>query len=106
MLYILYCEDRDSGAKEIREKLRDAHLAYLAQHEHMLVIGGAMLPDAGGDGRLGSVLILNVPGRKEADAFSEGEPFRRAGLYKSVKITRMRRAQWNPAAAPKTPDGN
>jgi uncharacterized protein YciI len=105
MLYILYCEDRDSGAKEIREKYRDAHLAYLAKHEHLLVLGGAMLADDG-EGRIGSVLILNVPGRKEAEAFSQAEPFRTAGLYKSVNITRMRRAQWNPAAAPKTADGN
>jgi uncharacterized protein YciI len=105
MLYILYCEDRDSGAAEIRQKHRDAHLAYLAKHEHLLVLGGAMLADDG-KARLGSVLILNVPGRKEAEAFSQAEPFRNASLFKSVKITRMRRGQWNPAAAPKSPDGN
>jgi uncharacterized protein YciI len=105
MLYILYCEDRDFGAKEIREKHRDAHLAYLARHQHVLVLGGATLADDG-VGRVGSVLILNVPSRGDADAFAHGEPFRNAGLYKSVKITRMRRGQWNPAAAPKTPEGN
>ncbi len=34
------------------------------------------------------------------------EPFRRAGLFQAVKITRMRRGQWNPQAAPKTAEGN
>ena len=29
-----------------------------------------------------------------------------AGLFQTVKITRMRRGQWNPAAAPKTAEGN
>jgi hypothetical protein len=47
-----------------------------------------------------------VPSRAVAEAFSADEPFRKAGLFKSVKITRMRRGQWNPDAAPQTPEGN
>jgi hypothetical protein len=46
-----------------------------------------------------------VPGREQAEAFSRSEPFRKAGLFKSVKITRMRRGQWNPAVAPKRRKG-
>ena len=49
---------------------------------------------------------VNVPSREQAEEFSRNEPFRKAGLFKSVKITRMRRGQWNPAAAPKTAEGN
>ena len=52
---------------------------------------------------------ITVDGRDvsfAADAFSENEPFRKAGLFSSVKISRMRRGQWNPAAAPKTAEGN
>jgi len=47
-----------------------------------------------------------VPDRAAAEAFAEGEPFRRAGLFATVKLSRMRRGQWNPAAAPKTAEGN
>jgi hypothetical protein len=47
-----------------------------------------------------------VPSREDAERFSAEEPFRKAGLFKSVKITRMRRGQWNPDAAPKTAEGN
>ena len=69
------------------------------------MLGGALLADDGIK-RTGSCLILNVPGREQAEEFSRNEPFRQAGLFKSVKITRMRRGQWNPEAAPKTAEGN
>src|SRR5262249_12113785 len=61
--------------------------------------------DDGGE-RTGSCLIINVPSREQAEEFSRNEPFRKAGLFKSVKIARMRRGQWNPAAAQKTAEGN
>jgi uncharacterized protein YciI len=104
LLYIIYQEDGpDSGA--IREAVKPAHFAYLEQHKDILVLGGALIADDG-VARLGSALIINVPSREAAEAFSANEPFRKAGLFKSVKITRMRRGQWNPAAAPTTPEGN
>lgn len=104
MLYIIYQED-GPGSKAIRAQWKEAHLAYLDQHKDILVLGGATLAEDG-LARTGSVLILNVPSRAVAEAFSNNEPFRKAGLFKSVKITRMRRGQWNPAAAPETPEGN
>jgi len=104
MLYIIYQVDKPD-AKALRETTREAHLAYLDRHKDILVLGGALLADEN-DTRLGSVLIVNVPSRAAADAFSENEPFRKAGLFQSVSITRMRRGQWNPAAAPKTAEGN
>ncbi|HEY9281447.1 MAG TPA: YciI family protein [Eoetvoesiella sp.] len=105
MLYIIYQEDRDDGAAAIRAEVKPAHLKYLAQHERNLVLGGAMLAEDGVK-RTGSVLILNVGSYAEAEKFSLNEPFRKAGLFKDVRISRMRRGQWNPAAAPSTPEGN
>ncbi len=52
------------------------------------------------------MFIVNVTSREAAEKFSAEEPFRKAGLFKTVKITRMRRGQWNPQAAPKTAEGN
>jgi uncharacterized protein YciI len=104
VLYIIYQEDRDDGG-EIRAANREKHFAYLETHRDVLVLGGALLADDGLK-RTGSCLIINVPSREEAEAFSRNEPFRKAGLFKSVKITRMRRGQWNPAAAPKSAEGN
>ena len=104
MLYIIYQEDRDDGA-EIRAANKDKHFAYLDQHEDILVLGGALLDDDGSK-RTGSCLIVDVAGRAQAEDFSRNEPFRKAGLFKSVKITRMRRGQWNPAAAPASAEGS
>ena len=104
MLYIIYQVDKPN-AQEIRERTREAHLAYLDRHKDILVLGGALLADDS-PARLGSVLIINVPSRQAADAFSADEPFRKAGLFQSVSISRMRRGQWNPAAAPQTAEGN
>ena len=105
MLYIIYQEDHEQDAAEIRAANREKHLAYLDQHADILVLGGALLADDG-VGRTGSCLIINVASREEAEEFSRNEPFRKAGLFKSVKIARMRRGQWNPAAAPKSAEGN
>lgn len=106
MLYIIYQLDRPNPeASEIRKQVKDTHLAYLETNKDILVLGGALLADDG-VGRLGSTLIINVPTREAAEAFSANEPFRKAGLFKEVRITRMRRGQWNPAVAPATPEGN
>ena len=104
MLYIIYQLDKPNSAA-IRAAQREAHLRYLEEHKDLLVLGGAMLADDGTT-RLGSVLILNVPDRQAAERFSVHEPFRQAGLFERVEITRMRRGQWNPAAAPHTPEGH
>ena len=104
MLYIIYQEDNE-GAAALREATRERHLAYLDRHKDILVLGGALLADDGVK-RTGSCLLINVPSRAAAEAFSRDEPFRAAGLFKTVLISRMRRGQWNPAAAPQTPEGN
>jgi uncharacterized protein len=104
MLYIIYQVD-NPDSEPLRAKARPAHFAYLEKHKDILVLGGALLADEG-DQRVGSVLIINVPSRQAAEAFSAGEPLRNAGVFKSVTITRMRRGQWNPAAAPATAEGN
>jgi len=104
VLYILYNEDRPDG-KAVREAAREAHLAYLERHKDKVVLGGGLLSEDGAT-RLGSVFIINVPSRKAAEAFSADEPFRKAGLFQTVKITRMRRGQWHPEVAPKTAEGN
>ncbi len=104
MLYIVYQID-GPDSPEIRAATRDAHFKYLDEHEDILVLGGALLADDGKT-RTGSVLIINVDSLEAAQAFSENEPFRRAGLFARVEINRMRRGQWNPDAAPRSAEGN
>jgi len=103
-LYIIYQEDRPDGAA-VRAANREAHFAYLELHMDIMVLGGALLAEDGAT-RTGSVFVINVPDLAAAEAFSRDEPFRKAGLFSSVKISRMRRGQWNPAAAPKSAEGH
>jgi uncharacterized protein YciI len=104
MLYMVYGIDGPE-ADRIRAEQREHHFAYLAKQEDILVLGGATLAD-NSDARLGSLLIINVSSRVEAEAFAASEPFNKAGLFKEYTISRMRRGQWNPDAAPGSAEGN
>jgi hypothetical protein len=55
---------------------------------------------------LGSVFLVNLPNRAAAEDLMHDEPFRKAGLFKRVSITRMRKGQFNPSAAPATAEGD
>lgn len=104
MLYMVYGVD-GQDADRIRAEQRESHFAYLAENENILVLGGATLADES-DARTGSLLVINVPSRADADAFAAGEPFNKAGLFSSYTVSRMRRGQWNPAAAPTSSEGD
>lgn len=82
----------------MREKALQSHLDYLRRHKGILVVSGATLTDDGNE-IIGSLLIVNVNSRAEAQAFADEDPFAKAGMFRNVKITRMRRGQWNPEAA-------
>ena len=104
MLYMIYGIDGPKS-EEIRSEQRLAHFEYLNKHQDIMVLGGATLADDDVT-RTGSVLIINVPNRAAADEFADNEPFRKAGLFSDVTVTRMRRGQWNPDAAPHSAEGN
>lgn len=82
----------------LRERGLEAHLDYLRSQKKILVLSGATVSDDGKD-FTGSLLIVNVNSRAEAQAFVDGDPFQKAGMFTSVMITRMRKGQWNPVAA-------
>jgi uncharacterized protein YciI len=89
MLFALICTDRP-GSLDTRMATRPAHLAYLETYQAKLVHAGALLDV---DGRpCGSLLVIDVPGRAEADGFAEGDPYARAGLFESVIIRPFRPA--------------
>ena len=81
-----------------REQGLQAHLDYLHGQKGILVLSAATLSDDGKDYQ-GSLLIVNVGSRAAAQAFVDGDPFQKAGMFTSVTITRMRKGQWNPQAA-------
>ena len=82
----------------LREKGLQAHLDYLRGQKKILVLSGGTVSDDATQ-FTGSLLIVNVGSRAEAQAFVDGDPFTKAGLFTDVKISRMRKGQWNPEAA-------
>ena len=82
---------------EKREKGLQPHSEYLRSQKNILVISG---PTTSDDGKhfLGSLLIVNVKSRAEAQAFVDGDPFTKDGLFTSVTITRMNKGHFNPSA--------
>ena len=84
MAFYFRCMDKP-GASDLRMANREAHLAYLAEYEDKLIAVGPILNDAG-DGMIGSLLIINLDTRAEADAFAQGDPYAKAGLFAQVDI--------------------
>ncbi|MGH6968961.1 MAG: YciI family protein [Stellaceae bacterium] len=105
MLFIVYAEDTEATSAAIRQAKTPEHLAYLDRHKGAIVLAGALLTDDAGQ-RIGSVFVINVKDRAAVEAFVANEPFRNAGLYRAIKISRMRKGQWYPDNVPKTPEGD
>jgi uncharacterized protein YciI len=97
---MLWAISRSAGPKfaALREAGLQAHLDYLRSQKGILVLSGATLSDDGKE-FVGSLLIVNVGSRADAQRFVDADPFQKAGMFTSVTITRMRKGQWNPEAA-------
>ena len=97
MLWVITCKtspDMDAA----REQAMSAHLEYMKAQNEILVLTGSTRSD---DGKvlIGSLLIVNVNSRAQAQAFSDGDPYTQAGVFSSIVITRLNKGRWNPAAA-------
>ena len=97
MLYAVQCVDAD-GVDGMRNRYLAPHKEYLVSQKHILVVGGALVGENGAE-MLGSLYIVNVEDRKAAEAFSQADPFTKAGVFGKVTITAMRKSHWNPGSA-------
>lgn len=88
MQFVIHARDQADGAAR-RAPLREAHLAYLNQHASIIVARGPLLDDD--DNRTtGSLILLDVANKAQAEAFWAGEPFNRAGVYEWATMERWR----------------
>ena len=94
MLFIVLATDRP-GSSQIRADNRPQHLDYLNSFGDRIVAGGATLTDDG-EGMTGSFLLIDVADRAAADAFAQGDPFAKAGLFQATEIRRWRKVIFNP----------
>ena len=97
MLWAIFCVDNPDTA-QLRDTHMRRHRGYLDDQKPILVLAGATLSDDGGT-PTGSLFIVNVGTRAQAETFSADDPFTQAGVYARIAITRMRKSQWNPQAA-------
>jgi uncharacterized protein YciI len=87
MLFAVIHTDRP-GSLDLRMATRPAHLTYAEAHAAKMVSGGALL-DA--DGRpAGSLLVIDVADRAEAEALVATDPYVKAGLFESSVIRPFR----------------
>jgi uncharacterized protein YciI len=83
MLFALICTDRP-GSLDLRLATRPTHLAFLETYVDKLVHAGALLDI---DGRAcGSLLVIDVNDRAEAEGFAASDPYTKAGLFESTVI--------------------
>ena len=94
MLFAIYCVDKPNAA-DLRAELRPPHQDYLKTQTGIIVLAGATQKDDGATAT-GSMFIVNVDGRAQAEAFAEGDPFNSGGLFETVAVTRMRKGHWYP----------
>lgn len=81
-----------------RAKHMSDHLAFLVEHRHVVVAAGALRPSEDGV-PAGGIWILNAKNIAEAEAFYKKEPFWKAGLRKSVRVSHWAKAFWSPEFA-------
>ena len=84
MLFCLHCLDKD-GHTQVRADNREAHVAHLRAQGERIVSAGPLLSDDT-TAMVGSLLIVDVDDRASAEAFAAGDPYAKAGLFKSVDI--------------------
>jgi uncharacterized protein YciI len=87
MLFALICTDRPASF-ELRAATRPSHIAFLETYASKLVEGGALLDPEGRP--CGSLLVIDVADRAEADGFASADPYAKAGLFESTIIRPFR----------------
>ena len=95
MLYSVYCLDRDD-THALREANLVPHRAHLDAWGDKLFFSGPLQSDDAKTAH-GSLFVLNVADRAEAERFIHTETFYQLGIFASVRIFRMRKGRYNPA---------
>ena len=83
MYFVIRCLDKPDS-QQIRQDNRPAHLDYLQSYHDRLFAAGPILDD--NETMCGSILILDLADRAEAEAFAAGDPYAGAGLFAQVSI--------------------
>ncbi len=88
MPFLIVATDKPDSLA-LRQQTRPEHLAYLTENVDKLLLAGARWTDDG-ETAIGSVLVVDVETREEAEAFAAADPFNQAGLFADVEVTTYR----------------
>ena len=83
MHFVITCKDKP-GQPKLRQANRPDHLDYLAGQEGRIVAAG---PTLDGNAPNGSVLIMEFDDLEAGQAFADGDPYAKAGVFESVSVT-------------------
>ncbi len=89
MLYVIRCIDKPDHL-QVRLDNRPAHVEYLKSYGDKLFAAGPTLGEDD-DAMNGSVVILDLENKAEADEFCENDPYAKAGLFASVAISKWKK---------------
>ena len=89
MLFHIRCKDKPSQMN-MRASTRAAHLNYIANFGDAVVFAGPTSTDDG-ETITGSVFIIELENLTAAEEFSQGDPYRKMGLFESIEIEQVRR---------------
>lgn len=94
MLFAIHALDR-AGALPTRLANYDAHKTFLSDTSRFgvkIVMSGPLVSDDG-QTMIGSLFLIEAPGRAEVEAFNRADPFAAAGIWDKVTITGFLRRQ-------------
>ena len=89
-MYWLIIERDKRDQESTRLRTREAHRDYIWRVDlpaRLLV--GSPLSDDDGAAMTGTWLLVEAPDRAAAEAFAEGDPYRKAGLFERVEIAAL-----------------
>jgi uncharacterized protein YciI len=94
--FVIRCVDVE-GSAELRAQHREAHLGHV-RGSGKSRIAGPLLDEA--EAVRGSLLIIEAADLADAQAFSDIDPYRHAGVWSSVEITPFRMTYVDLSPAP------
>jgi uncharacterized protein YciI len=89
MLFHICCKDKPSQMN-MRASTRSAHLNYLSQFGDQVFFAGPTYTDEG-ETITGSIFIIDFENIAAAEDFSKGDPYRKMGLFETVKIEQIKK---------------
>ena len=78
---------KDKGAGELRLQERAAHLAFVAERQHLIVYAGPLI-EAGR--MIGSVFVFDVEDRAALDAYLAEDPYFTRPIFATIEIYESR----------------